>query len=54
MAFLSMADDSPFDKIFGILFGRVILDVFVLESEHSGKCWLVIAFLTGAIDAGGT
>ena len=50
MAFLSMADDSPFDKIFD----RAILDVFVLESEHSGKCWLVIAFLTGAVDAGGT
>ena len=50
MAFLSMADGSPFDMIFG----RVILDVFVLESEHSGKCWLVIAFLTGAVDAGGT
>ena len=50
MAFLSIADDSTFDKIFGILFGRVRLDVLVLESEHSGKCWLVIAFLIGAFD----
>ena len=46
-------------KWFDILFGMVGLDVLVLESEYSGKCWLVIAFLTGAfdcwgVDAGGT
>ena len=45
-----MEDDSPFDKIFDILFGMVGVDVLVLESEYSGKCWLVIAFLTGAFD----